>query len=288
MESTCGRVDILFVAVEHCTTYSLQAHLHRLSNANKLARIVVDECHLTLTWTSFRPAMRSVYTLRQQNVPLLLLSATVPPAMELELKVRYASDFTVVRAPTTVRAALVYSVIKCGDYTSMGKGVVARIYQKKFDSCCGIIYTQRIAECQYLQDILQEAFPDKTILKYHGQMAEDEKKIQQAIFSSQSNNCFMVATSAFGTGIDKGNVQFVYHHGTASSVLEYIQESGRAARSPSGLESPGDCAIFTYKDEIENLESFRVKTAEPEEEEAVKSNFNDFKQYLEVRKYNAL
>lgn len=136
-------MSLLFVAAEHCSSVDLLANLQLLSDQGKLARIVVDEVHLAITWSDFRSSMYDVHRLRMQKnspVPLLLLSATVPIAMEEQLKVCFSSNFVTFRSDSTIRPNLKYSVVQCKDANCMAMAITNRIVDKNLYQFCGVIY----------------------------------------------------------------------------------------------------------------------------------------------------
>lgn len=90
------RTSILLVQVELATTSGFLAALEELKRENRLARIVVDEAHLALTWSEFRPAMERLVWLRTLAVPMVLLSASVRPQWEGDLEVAFVVSRTII------------------------------------------------------------------------------------------------------------------------------------------------------------------------------------------------
>ena len=101
--------SIVVVGIENAISEEFQKYLKTLHHLDKLTRIVIDECHTALTWRNFRHQYKHVCLLRVVPVPLVLMSATVPPIMENELKINFASDFHVLR-DRTVKWNIRYSV----------------------------------------------------------------------------------------------------------------------------------------------------------------------------------
>src|SRR5262245_34131068 len=98
-----GHVNLLFVAVEQAIEAPFRNHLQVLYSTGRLKRIVMDEAHVTLTHRDFRPGMnRLVSVMRMVPVPVVLLTATLPPSMEMDLRVALACQvWDIVRAQTT-------------------------------------------------------------------------------------------------------------------------------------------------------------------------------------------
>lgn len=249
---------MLFIAAEHCLDPNLYTYLDVLHQSNRLARFFVDEAHLTLTQLSFRSSMHHVHLLRRWPVPIVLLSATVPPSMETQLACHYAtSRLLVIRCPVTSRPELLYSVI---DAPNIFEAIVARIKKQGFLGKPGIVFCTTRNEAEDVASRLQKKLK-VPCLSYHSTLDDDLKQKNQSQFMTDSPVTIMCATSAFGVGIDKANVAFVYHYGIPYSLLDYIQEAGRAAR---GSGTVGDCCLFTNKRQKESLLGF-LNTAEGKE-----------------------
>lgn len=92
---------------------------------------------------------------------------------------------------------------------------------------------------------------------YHGQLPENRKQDVQDLYMNSTNG-LIIATSAFGVGINKSDIQYVYHYGMTGSILDYAQESGRAVRSITP-DVNGDCTIFTSKKERKDFIGLRTK-----------------------------
>lgn len=281
--NTLARVDILFVAAEHCADAMLIDHLRVLSTQGSLSRIVVDECHLVLTWSEFRPAMLDVHRIRQQPVPLLLLSATVPPQMESRLKIAFASDFKTLRSETTSRPNLKYSVNLVKDTDELYKLLGQKVKDNCDQNCEGIVYCQTIRECKLVKEHLEEV-TGKAIGCYYSTMeAVQKREVQSSFMSSEQGSLqVVVATSAFGTGIDKPNVAFVYHVGITDSIIEYAQQSGRAGRLES-LVPVADCSMFTTSQEQTSLLKFRERGSTVVSKEQVVKDIKEVMEYTKVQ-----
>lgn len=149
---TLATTQLLFVAVENANEPALLGHLKYLDRSNTLARIVVDECHVVLSWRKFRPAMSNLLHLRQLQVPLVLLTATLPPKMEYRLKLAFSSDFITIRSKTA-RRNLSYQVKAV---RNIDEELVSEILQK--DRICNdgriIVYCLTIPEIVQLQEVL--------------------------------------------------------------------------------------------------------------------------------------
>lgn len=252
-------IQILIVAVEHTTLPQYETLLMELSNADRLSRIVVDEAHLTLLWSTFRePLWNLSRTLCPVQYPVqkILLSATVPPDQEgLIAKAHGIDEIMVLREPTVSRN-LSYRVITSirssfeSELQSLLKNGIV-VLKAEIDRLSAltssdirrhqiIVYCpmRRTVEDFYSLLCTEGCFEEKSVWMYHAGLSEEERtKVHKewlsfCSVSESTNHMFQVviATSAFGTGVDSMNVRSVIHIGYSRSILEYIQESGRAGR----------------------------------------------------------
>jgi superfamily II DNA helicase RecQ len=220
---------ILLVAVEHAVSQQFLDLLRTLSLNSKLARIVVDEAHLALVWANFRAVMRRLCLLRQIEVPLILLTATLPPQLVPDLEICFASRLQVFRAPT-VRSNIEYRLVVCEDLDMLdfeldqllGRELPA--YNVCTAQSLAILYCQTVAEIRELADVIG---PRASI--FHGKMSQDDKDHSICRWLEGSKPV-MVATSAFGMGVHAPNVRLVLHRGGCDSLLQLAQETGRAGR----------------------------------------------------------
>lgn len=220
---------LLLVAVEHATNDLFIDLMMSLLRAGRLSRIVVDECHLALTASDYRGAMRRLHLLRLVEVPLVLLTATLPPALEGELRCAMASNFTVLRQPT-YRLNLAYAV----RHLQPGENLVEEIRMLcepvtrgqapgEPRSLC-LVYCRTIVECTFYAHALQ---PDATT--YYSTMSAAER--QESLRSWQAATTpVMLATTALGAGLHAPHVRLVVHIGACENLLAYAQETGRGGR----------------------------------------------------------
>ncbi|KAL9544516.1 hypothetical protein MBANPS3_007589 [Mucor bainieri] len=260
--------------VEDCAREDLRSHLTALAKNNALARIVVDECHCAIEDCDWRHQMMNVHLLRTMDVPLILLTATLHPTKEHDLQVAFATKFITIREPSTARPALAYSTVPCRSPFDMDSQLFARLEEKQFfgTGICGIVYVQTTAAVSKLKQFISKALVKKhgedvlssvDLVIYHAQMASEEERTQSfdtfMACGGESNACIVFASSALGLGVDKGNVQFVYHRGIPDSMVALAEESGRAARDPRSIRGHADCTVFTCPKERNDLYQMRSK-----------------------------
>ena len=233
-ESAClGSADILLASAEHCGSTAFQNHLALLHGGDRLARIVVDECHVAVTATAWRPAMRHLRAVRVRPVPLLLLSATVPSELEEKLREFFNVRPSVIRSATN-RPNMTYAVEKGG----LPMNVRVENLLRALQGATGIEPPKSIVFCRYRDDTkkLSEHLVNQGFSStyYHGQMGETDRIANHNSWVRGADD-IMVATGAFGTGVDLGAVRVVVHVGEPYSMIDLAQESGRGGRD--GLES---------------------------------------------------
>ena len=129
---------LLLVSCEVAGSLGFLGVLKNLAARNWLSRIVVDECHLAVTWSSFRPCMEQLVGLRSIRVPLILLTASMPPFMETKLKITFSSNFRTIRA-STVRPEISYRVRRVSPMESVEDHVIKLIMELLYEETVRIV-----------------------------------------------------------------------------------------------------------------------------------------------------
>jgi ATP-dependent DNA helicase RecQ len=253
-----GNVKILLVTPEKLEN---QAFIDLLRTLH-IPLFVVDEAHCISAWGhDFRPAYLALgHIITELKYPTLLaLTATATPAVREDI----LQQLNITDAKTIVkgfdRPNLCYEVHRAE--TDAGKiKLIKALFTNDYLTGTGIIYTATIKNALEVQTLLQEQLNVPAAV-YHSKLPKQDRVTTHELFMSEKIRA-VVATNAFGLGIDKPNIRFVMHYDLPGSLEAYTQEAGRAGRDGN----PSHC-ILLYRMSDTRVQNYFLTGKYPDIEE---------------------
>lgn len=246
-----GEISLLYISPESLRSKTIE----KLLLSRDISRFVIDEAHCFSTWghdfrVDYLYVGKFIKMLQDKKgngkqIPVSCFTATAKKDVVEDIE-NYFKDTLDLQMEKIIsrsgRTNLSYKVIDVSDDETKYKEMRILIDQK---DCPTIVYTSRTKTVEKLYSRLQS--DGYFVSKFHGKMDKEDKVEEQNKFMI-GNSRIMIATSAFGMGVDKKDVGMVIHYEISSSIENYIQEAGRAGRDSSIL---ADCYILYNENDLD-------------------------------------
>jgi ATP-dependent DNA helicase RecQ len=217
----------------------------------KPAMLCVDEAHCISEWGhDFRPSYLRLGALRKSlgNPVVLALTATATPRVRNDItdRLKMKNPLEVIAPPHRKNLRLSANIVWGDDKITSAARLIRRLQRP------GIVYCSTTKAVDQVASALARAQIPSA--RYHGKMKAAERASTQRKFMKPSRRLVMVATSAFGMGIDKPNIRYIVHYQVPGSLEQYVQEAGRAGRDSKRSEcvllfDPNDLRIQEHLQE---------------------------------------
>lgn len=261
-----GDFKFLYISPERIGTELFRARIPEM----KVSLIAVDEAHCISQWGyDFRPSYLKIAELKEYlpDVPVLALTATATPRVVKDIMEKLAFREKNVFVKSFERKNIAYIVEKTEDKLNRMENIIRQI------PGTGIIYVRNRKKTSDIALYLRKKGINADF--YHAGLKHEIRRRKQSNWQ-QGKTTIIVATNAFGMGIDKADVRFVIHADLPDSLEAYFQEAGRAGRDEKNAK-----AILLYNESDRRIAEKRIATTFPEMSE-IKKIYHSLGNFLQI------
>ncbi|HLO51904.1 MAG TPA: DNA helicase RecQ [Kamptonema sp.] len=268
-----GKIKLLYVAPERLLSERFLPFLDRVEASLGISAFAIDEAHCVSEWGhDFRPEYRQMLQVRDRypHIPIMALTATATDRVRTDITQQLALRQPYIHVASFNRPNLYYEV---RPKTKHSFSELLQIIQKTGGS--GIIYCLSRKNVDELAYKLQQC--GISALPYHAGLNDSDRTINQTRFIRDDVQ-IMVATVAFGMGINKPDVRFVVHYNLPRNLEGYYQEAGRAGRDGE----PAQCILFLGYGDRKTIEYLIEQKPDPQEQRIATQQFRRVIDYAEA------
>ncbi len=267
-----GKIKLLYVAPERLLGEKFLPFLEQVRSQIGISAFAIDEAHCVSEWGhDFRPEYRQMKQLRQRypDIPILALTATATGRVRQDIIQQLTLQEPGIHVASFNRPNLYYEVQakQRQSYNQLFK-------QIKSDKGSGIVYCLSRRKVDEIAFRLQQ--DGISALPYHAGMNDEDRTTNQTRFIRDDVQV-MVATIAFGMGINKPDVRFVIHYDLPRNLEGYYQESGRAGRDGE----PARCTLFFGAADVRTIDYLIDQKPDPKEQRVARQQLRQVLDYAE-------